>query len=368
MTSSATAEAKREKPSTQDHEDTQEAKLASNGRWAAAITLMCYFYGDLTISSTMPKDPRQSDWLSTKTPLPALFSCLAYVFIVTWWGPRFMRNREPVKGLRHLMMFYNAFQVVFNSYIFYQGGMNGWFGTYAPICETCTFTNQPKSLGMLDAAYWYYISKFVDFIDTFFFVVHKKYNHISLLHVSHHALMPISTWFGVVYQPGGHATFMGFINAFVHVLMYSYYLLAAMGPKVRPYLWWKKYLTTIQMIQFIAMFLHSMVILIVSDCNVPHQFARWVGSMSLVFQFLFMDFYIKAYRKKGASLLVCKLDNDLLKRVVRENYNQPVQANGIKPEAHTGAICKVAPQKLHSEEDSDIANSIFSLRYRVAAS
>lgn len=38
------------------------------------------------------------------------------------------------------------------------------------------------------------------------------------------------------------------INSFVHVLMYSYYALAALGPSVSKYLWWKKYLTIIQLV------------------------------------------------------------------------------------------------------------------------
>lgn len=47
---------------------------------------------------------------------------------------------------------------------------------------------------------------------------------------------------------GGHSTFFGLINTFVHVVMYTYYLLAAMGPKYQKYIWWKKYLTTFQMV------------------------------------------------------------------------------------------------------------------------
>jgi hypothetical protein len=47
---------------------------------------------------------------------------------------------------------------------------------------------------------------------------------------------------------GGHSTFFGFINTFVHIVMYTYYLLAALGPHYQKYLWWKKYLTTFQMV------------------------------------------------------------------------------------------------------------------------
>lgn len=38
------------------------------------------------------------------------------------------------------------------------------------------------------------------------------------------------------------------MNALIHVLMYLYYGLASCGPKIQKYLWWKKYLTIIQMV------------------------------------------------------------------------------------------------------------------------
>lgn len=47
---------------------------------------------------------------------------------------------------------------------------------------------------------------------------------------------------------GGHGTFLGLINTFVHIIMYSYYLLTALGPGVQKYLWWKKHITRMQMV------------------------------------------------------------------------------------------------------------------------
>lgn len=81
-----------------------------------------------------------------------------------------------------------------------------------------------------------------------FFVLRKKFDHVSTLHVIHHGVMPMSVWFGVKFTPGGHSTFFGLLNTFVHIIMYSYYMFSAMGPHMRKYLWWKKYLTTLQMV------------------------------------------------------------------------------------------------------------------------
>jgi len=51
-----------------------------------------------------------------------------------------------------------------------------------------------------------------------------------------------------VFVAGGLGTFHAMINSFVHMVMYTYYGIAAMGPKYQKYIWWKKYLTAFQMV------------------------------------------------------------------------------------------------------------------------
>jgi hypothetical protein len=43
------------------------------------------------------------------------------------------------------------------------------------------------------------------------------------------------------------------INTFVHIIMYTYYLFSALGPRFQKYLWWKKYLTVLQMVGLLLM-------------------------------------------------------------------------------------------------------------------
>ncbi|XP_023250684.1 elongation of very long chain fatty acids protein 7-like, partial [Seriola lalandi dorsalis] len=80
------------------------------------------------------------------------------------------------------------------------------------------------------------------------FVLRKKNSQVTFLHVYHHSIMPFTWWFGVRFAPGGLGTFHALLNCVVHVIMYSYYGLTAMGPNYQKYLWWKKYLTTIQLV------------------------------------------------------------------------------------------------------------------------
>ncbi|CAM9656814.1 unnamed protein product [Lampetra fluviatilis] len=87
---------------------------------------------------------------------------------------------------------------------------------------------------------------------TEFFILRKKFNYITFLHgvytQHHHSSMIINWWLGVKYVPGGQAFFIGIVNSFVHVFMYTYYGLSVLGPAVQKYLWWKSYLTILQLI------------------------------------------------------------------------------------------------------------------------
>ncbi len=56
-------------------------------------------------------------------------------------------------------------------------------------------------------------------------------------------------WIGIRWVPGGAAYFGAMLNSLVHVFMYSYYLLAAMGPAYKKYLWWKPYITKMQLVR-----------------------------------------------------------------------------------------------------------------------
>jgi len=46
------------------------------------------------------------------------------------------------------------------------------------------------------------------------------------------------------------------INSFIHVLMYTYYGLSSLGPHMQKYLWWKKYLTRIQLVIILCLYSH----------------------------------------------------------------------------------------------------------------
>ncbi|CAG9819055.1 unnamed protein product [Phaedon cochleariae] len=198
-------------------------------------------------------DQRVNDWFLMSSPFYTLSICLTYVYIVKVIGPTLMENRKPFE-LKNVLIVYNLFQVLFSSWLFYE----------------------------------------------FFFVLRKKNDHISTLHVIHHGIMPMSVWFGVKFSPGGHSTFFGFLNTFVHIIMYSYYFLAALGPQYQKYLWWKKYLTAIQMIQFVLVMVHAFQLLFI-ECSYSKLFVWWIGMHAVMFYFLFSRFYKETYNEKKSK-------------------------------------------------------------------
>merc|ERR1712110_354656 len=146
----------------------------------------------------------------------------------------------------------------------------------------------------------YYFSKFIDLADSMFFVARKKFTHLSPLHVIHHGTLPLLCWWGPRFVGGGQSGFGPFLNSGVHMVMYLYYFLAACGPSIQKYLWWKRYLTTIQLVQFVLVFIHALQP-IFFQCDYPIAASLMFAFTGVQYFFLFLAFYRKAYNKTGVK-------------------------------------------------------------------
>lgn len=92
--------------------------------------------------------------------------------------------------------------------------------------------------------YWNYLVKWYELLDTVILVLRKK--EVIFLHEYHHAATLFLCWI----QQDQHSTVQWVpisINLLVHVVMYYYYTLASL----KIHVWWKKYLTQLQIVQFV---------------------------------------------------------------------------------------------------------------------
>ena len=121
------------------------------------------------------------------------------------------------------------------------------------------------------------------------------------------------------------------VNAFVHTIMYTYYLLA-MFTSLHPYLWWKKYITQMQLVQFVLVFFHSSWFLLDKTCDCPKPLTFLQCTHSVLFFAMFYSFYLRAYQRER-KLKAAKLAGDALTRP-DDGADQPVRPANDAANAH----------------------------------
>jgi len=246
------------------------------------------------------RDPRVDSWPLMSSIWPTVAVSVMYVYTVKVLGPQLMKDREPY-SLRGVMIIYNFIQTIFSAWMFKECARYYLTGRYSWLCEPVDYSNSPEARRALSVGWWYFFSKYVDLLDTMFFIARKKFNQVSALHVIHHSTLPIISWWGPRFMGGGQALFGPFLNSGVHTVMYAYYLLAAMGPEVQKYLWWKKYITSLQLTQFVMVFVHSLQPLFL-DCDFPRAGSALFTFTGLQYFILFSAFYKNTYNKKTVSV------------------------------------------------------------------
>jgi hypothetical protein len=276
-------------------------------------------------------DPRTDGYPLMESPVPHMVVLAFYLFAVAK-GPQWMKTR-PAFELRTVLVLYNLALVVLSTYMFYEFLAAGWFMNYSWFCQPIDYTDAPLPNRMVRVSWLFFFSKLIELADTIFFILRKKNNQVSFLHVFHHTAMPIAWWWGVRFVCGGSGTFHGMVNSFVHVVMYSYYCLSAFGPGVQKYLFWKKWITKIQISQFLLVLWHTSQ-LWYYECNYSKVFIYWIGSYTVIFLVMFSKFYIQAYLpqdKKRQAALKLKADSAVANGHSHTNgfsHHNGVEANG----------------------------------------
>lgn len=225
---------------------------------------------------------------------------IAYLYIVLKAGPDFMRNRKPY-DIKISIRLYNLLLVVINTYLFLGTFLNFNYGADFWGCSVALSTEK-RSL-MLHWGHMFFHTRYLEFFDTFFFILRKKQSQVSFLHVFHHGIVPTLMYIGLKFYPVPFNGLLPMTNMFVHIIMYAYYGLATFGPGIQKYLTWKKYLTTLQISQFALLLVHCsqpLLFKMYPECKFPPGLVVINTCIGLTFLMLFLSFYRETYVKQNA--------------------------------------------------------------------
>ncbi|ORY85372.1 GNS1/SUR4 family-domain-containing protein [Leucosporidium creatinivorum] len=183
--------------------------------------------------------PGESPFSTNKEVVSALAVYLAVIF-----GGQYLMSDRKAFRFKPLFMLHNfllsagsgivlALMVEEIVPIIYEHGI------FYAICNDGAWTPRLETYYIIN-----YFFKYWELADTVFLVVKKK--PLQFLHVFHHTATA-----ALCYTQLNGRTSVSWVpivaNLTVHVLMYYYYFMTAAGYKI----WWKKYLTTLQITQFV---------------------------------------------------------------------------------------------------------------------
>lgn len=234
------------------------------------------------------------------TQVPFLAGSSAFYLIFTCALHKYMKQRASpfaCKPFKSILLVYNFICVLLAGYVVWGIGYVLLNSPRKFVCNTLVSAKEDTENdhgNFLAQVFWvFYAQKFWEFLDTWFFLLRKSFRQVTFLHVFHHCSISIVVGLIVPFDFNGDMYLPILLNALVHVLMYSHYLVSALGFSTP----WKPYLTSMQLLQFVTIAVQSSMSLSRGDsCGSPY-FAKvlmvvYMGSMLLLFGNFFFHSYI----------------------------------------------------------------------------
>lgn len=223
---------------------------------------------------------------------------------------RHVKNRGKPYDLKEFVSVYNLCLSIASSALFYGLGSElvDKFSTHGVHDVLCDPTGHHTSGKLYLFYYINYIYKYIELVDTFLLFLRNK--RVRPLHIYHHA----ATLWLCHSQIRSESCIQYLIIQFnlgIHIIMYYYYYIASIGGTV----WWKKYLTSLQIIQFIfavsvcttaitnnelitSFGMDSIFGMSISQCH-GSRVGAWFGTSILAsYLILFIKLYNDLYSKK----------------------------------------------------------------------
>lgn len=268
--------------------------------WDAAVSKIVFACARSLGWDIEPVSPSTAHLPAIQSPTPLITSLLLYLAVVTV-GCGMVPRRPNANGtdptwLKVFVILHNLFLILLSLYMCVGCAKEAYLSGYR------LWGNEFKASETRLAYYIYifYVSKIYEFMDTFIMLLKKNLRQVSFLHVYHHSTISFIWWMIARRAPGGDAYFSAALNSWVHVCMYTYYLLSALIGKNdatrSKYLWWGRHLTQLQMLQFFLNLLQALY------CASFSVYPKFLSKILLVYMLsllaLFGHFY---YLKHMAS-------------------------------------------------------------------
>ncbi|XP_050098185.1 elongation of very long chain fatty acids protein 1-like [Anopheles aquasalis] len=236
------------------------------------------------------------------SPVPSSIVIAIYLYFVYKYGPRYMENRKPF-NLRWIIAAYNIFQVCACTFLVLNYIKVGFKFSFIGRCSHKRSVTEYEH--GIDAVYYGWLAmclRLVELIETVFFVLRKKQNQVSTLHVYHHISTFLIVWWTLKLSLSYQEMSMMVLNSMVHIVMYSYYFLSSFSAcqaftnRIKPII------TIIQLTQLVTMLVHVYAAL-QPTCTANKTIFTLQAANLVILISLFTNFYIQTYVRKAARKL-----------------------------------------------------------------
>lgn len=133
------------------------------------------------------------------SPAPLMLTFASYLLFVLKVGPKYMKDRKPM-NLSLFIRCYNVFQVVACCYFVNWSVVRGI--DFSATWKCLQNQNDPDARIDLNVKSWLFLwLRLAEFSETVVFVLRKKQNQVSALHVYHHMSTVALLWTFLKYSP-----------------------------------------------------------------------------------------------------------------------------------------------------------------------
>ncbi|XP_070502340.1 very long chain fatty acid elongase 7-like [Chironomus tepperi] len=247
------------------------------------------------------KLPFIEKWIFFGSPVPLLIIFAVY-FAILKFGPIYMKNR-PAYKLKNVIRFYNLIQIfsctLFSILARYKWGYNMYEAAFQCLLRYEDYIETLDEMIYIYTLYWYFfLVRLIELFETVFFILRKKQDQVSFLHIYHHTSTLVFLYILNRYSASPMEAFVAILNNNVHILMYTYYFFSSFGNLTKYTNVLKPLMTTIQIVQLIIILVQCLAARMCGSTNLFYVFSFNIA----VLIFFFGQFYYKSYilkKKEG---------------------------------------------------------------------